>query len=62
MTNAQDMNDELDTINQVPSGSPEFRTELAEQLAELAPEAIADGKIDVEKAKRATRGRRLRHK
>ena len=29
--------------------SPDFRTELANQLAQLAPEAVADGKIDVEK-------------
>lgn len=29
--------------------SPDFRSELADQLAKLAPEAVADGKIDVEK-------------
>lgn len=45
------MSEEQDMINEIPSSSPEFRTELAEQLAELAPEAIADGKIDVEKLK-----------
>ncbi|WP_237800894.1 site-specific DNA-methyltransferase, partial [Corynebacterium accolens] len=45
------MSEEQDMINEVPGSSPEFRTELAEQLAELAPEAIADGKIDVEKLK-----------
>lgn len=45
------MNEKLDMIKEVPGSSPEFRTELAEQLAELAPEAIADGKIDVEKLK-----------
>ena len=50
------MNDELDMINEVPGGSPEFRTELAEQLAELAPEAVADGKIDVEKLKELLEG------
>jgi adenine-specific DNA-methyltransferase len=33
----------------VPSGSPDFRSELAAQLAELAPEVIADGKVDVAK-------------
>lgn len=38
-----------DDINHIPSNTPEFQTELAEKLAELAPEAIADGKIDVEK-------------
>lgn len=31
--------------------TPDFRTELAAQLAELAPEAVADGKIDVDKLK-----------
>lgn len=30
-----------------PSSTPNFQTELAEQLAQLAPEIIADGKIDV---------------
>lgn len=38
-------------INHTPSNTPDFQTELAEKLAELAPEAIADGKIDVEKLK-----------
>lgn len=36
-----------DQIFETPSSSPNFRTELAEQLAALAPEALADGKIDV---------------
>src|SRR5699024_9791998 len=40
-----------DDINYTPSNTPHFRTELAEKLAELAPEAIADGKIDVETLK-----------
>lgn len=40
-----------DDINYIPSNTPDFQTELAEKLAELAPEAIADGKIDVEKLK-----------
>lgn len=40
-----------DDINHIPSNTPDFQTELAERLAELAPEAIADGKIDVEKLK-----------
>lgn len=31
--------------------TPNFKTELAEKLAELLPEAIADGKVDVEKLK-----------
>ena len=34
-------------IFETPSSTPNFQTELAEQLAELAPEAVADGKIDV---------------
>lgn len=34
-----------------PSSTPHFRTELAAQLADLIPEAIADGKVDVEKLK-----------
>ena len=50
------MNDELEMINKVAGSSPDFRTELAEQLAELAPEAMADGKIDVEKLKELLEG------
>jgi adenine-specific DNA-methyltransferase len=34
---------------ETPSGSPDFQTELASRLAELAPEAVADGKIDFAK-------------
>lgn len=34
-------------IFETPSSTPNFQTELASQLAELVPEAIADGKIDV---------------
>lgn len=33
----------------VPSSSPNFRTELADKLAELAPEIIADGKLNINK-------------
>ena len=40
-----------DDIHETPATSPDFRTELAAQLAELVPEAIADGKLDVEKLK-----------
>lgn len=40
-----------DEIFETPASTPNFRTELAEQLAELVPEAIADGKVDVEKLK-----------
>lgn len=36
-----------DEIFETPSSSPNFQTELAEKLAELVPEAVADGKIDV---------------
>lgn len=35
--------------SEVPGASPDFRTELAAQLAELAPEAVTDGKIDARK-------------
>lgn len=34
-------------VFETPSSTPNFQTELAEKLAELAPEAVADGKIDV---------------
>lgn len=40
-----------DDIYETPSTTPNFQTELAAQLAELIPEAIADGKVDVEKLK-----------
>ncbi|WP_257993751.1 hypothetical protein [Corynebacterium ulcerans] len=33
----------------VPSSSPNFRTELARELADLAPEIIVDGKLDINK-------------
>ncbi|MGO1264251.1 MAG: site-specific DNA-methyltransferase [Brevibacterium aurantiacum] len=42
-------NDEIDGLHRTEPGSPNFRTELAAQLAELVPEAIADGQVDVEK-------------
>ena len=38
-------------IYETPSTTPNFQTELAAQLADLIPEAIADGKVDVEKLK-----------
>lgn len=38
-------------INETPGSTPNFRNELAAQLETLVPEAIADGKIDVEKLK-----------
>lgn len=40
-----------DEIYETPSTSPNFQTELAAQLADLIPEAIADGKVDIEKLK-----------
>ncbi|OXI87433.1 site-specific DNA-methyltransferase [Burkholderia sp. AU31652] len=40
-----------DEVFEVSGATPNFRTELAAQLAELVPEAIADGKVDVEKLK-----------
>ena len=40
-----------DEINGTPSTTPNFQTELAAQLADLIPEAIADGKVDIEKLK-----------
>jgi adenine-specific DNA-methyltransferase len=43
--------DELQDIYATPSTTPNFKTELAAQLSELIPEAIADGKVDVEKLK-----------
>ena len=36
-------------INETPSATPSFRTELAAQLEALLPEVIADGKVDLEK-------------
>lgn len=36
-----------DDVFETPSSTPNFQTELAEKLADLVPEAIADGKIDV---------------
>ncbi|WP_461189369.1 site-specific DNA-methyltransferase [Arthrobacter sp. Z4-13] len=38
-----------DEIYETPSATRNFQTELAAQLADLVPEAIADGKVDVEK-------------
>lgn len=40
-----------DEIYETSSTTPNFQTELAAQLADLIPEAIADGKVDVEKLK-----------
>jgi len=43
--------DDSQDIYETPSTTPSFKTELAAQLSELIPEAVADGKIDVEKLK-----------
>ncbi|PPG81466.1 site-specific DNA-methyltransferase [Rathayibacter sp. AY1H2] len=40
-----------DDIYETSSATPEFQTELVAQLADLIPEAIADGKVDIEKLK-----------
>lgn len=40
-----------DEDHKTPSITPNFQTELAAQLADLIPEAMADGKVDVEKIK-----------
>jgi adenine-specific DNA-methyltransferase len=40
-----------DDIQHVPSTTPDFQTELARKLQELAPEAVSDGKIDTQKLK-----------
>ena len=45
----QDYEDQ--NLNELPSTSPNFRTDLAKKLEELVPEAIADGKVDVVKLK-----------
>ena len=46
--NNQDMDN---SVNELPSTSPNFRTDLAKKLEELVPEAIADDKVDVIKLK-----------
>jgi len=38
-----------DDIYETPSSTSDFKTELAAKLAELVPEAVADGKVDVVK-------------
>lgn len=40
-----------DTINKVPETTPDFTTEAASQLAELFPEVVADGKINLDTLK-----------
>ena len=55
MTDHASLDYELDD-EQIEPWSPDFRTELAKQLAEIAPEAVADGKIDVETLKELLEG------
>jgi adenine-specific DNA-methyltransferase len=38
-------------IQITPSGSTDFQTEFAQQLAEIAPEVLTDGKVDLEKVR-----------
>jgi adenine-specific DNA-methyltransferase len=40
-----------DEVQDTPSTTPNFQTELAAHLADLVPEAVTDGKVDVEKLK-----------
>lgn len=51
MTNDEHGTDQQRDIYVTSGGTPDFKTELAAQLAELVPEAVADGKVDVEKLK-----------
>ncbi|AXW86849.1 DNA methyltransferase [Lonsdalea britannica] len=43
------LSDLSNDLFEIPNTTPNFRTELAGQLAEMVPEAVADGKLDVEK-------------
>ena len=45
------MDEQNTDIHELDGKSPEFRTQLAKQLEDLVPEAIADGKVDVAKLK-----------
>jgi len=45
------MKDESNEIFKTPGASPNFKSELADQLAILIPEAVVDGKIEIEKLK-----------
>lgn len=46
---SKDTNDNL--IHETPGSTPDFKTDLARQLAELMPEVVVDGKIDTVKLK-----------
>ncbi|WP_258395420.1 site-specific DNA-methyltransferase, partial [Lonsdalea populi] len=43
------LSDISNDLFEIPITTPNFRIELAGQLAELVPEAVADGKLDIEK-------------
>lgn len=45
------MDEQNTDIHELSGKTPEFRTQLARQLEDLVPEAIADGKVDVAKLK-----------
>ena len=45
----KEIHEMTDDTYETPSTTPNFQTELAAQLADLIPEAIADGKVDVVK-------------
>jgi adenine-specific DNA-methyltransferase len=47
----KEINSMSEDVQETPSSTPNFKTELAKQLQELVPEAIADGKVDVAKLK-----------
>jgi len=47
----KEIHEMTDDTYETPSTTPNFQTELAAQLADLIPEAIADGKVDIEKLK-----------
>lgn len=44
-------NNQQEDINQIPASSPDLKTDLAKKLQEIAPEVIADGKVDTKKLK-----------
>lgn len=39
----------MSTEINIDPASPNFQTKLAEQIANIAPEVVADGRIDVDK-------------
>jgi adenine-specific DNA-methyltransferase len=45
----KEIHEMTDDTYETPSTTPNFQTELAAQLADLIPEAIADGKVDIVK-------------